>query len=149
MTAKELSRRYGMRPHVEQGAFAENHPPFSEEGRAPSGLMYYYVAPGEKTEFHRIDCDEYWCYAAGSPLQLWMVTEAGEISTAVLGTEAGDPVIFVRKGLIFAARSLAQDDDGTFLSCITVPRFSAEALELFTREEMLERFPEIRGFYQE
>lgn len=147
MTAKELMRRYEMHTHVEHGAFLERHDPSPSAGRAASGLMYYYVSPGERTEFHRIDCDEYWCYAEGATLELWTVSEDGHVSTARLGTADGcEPVILVKKGMVFAAKCPA-GDDGTFLSCITVPRFRQEALELFTKEELLARFPALCEFY--
>lgn len=55
-----------------------------------SGSIYYFVAPGEITEFHRIDCDEYWCYNAGSPLEVWSVKD-GVLKKMVCGiTENGD-----------------------------------------------------------
>ena len=150
MTANELMKRYNMQDHVEHGAFLERHYAAPITERALSGLMYYYVAPGERTQFHRIDCDEYWCYAAGAPLELWMLEENGRLSTAVLGVEDGcEPVIFVMKGLIFAAKSLSRGEDGTFLSCITVPRFSADALELFSEDDILARCPEVCRFYQD
>ena len=147
MKANELMARYGMAPHVEHGSFLEKHPPCPAAARPASGLMYYYVAPDERTQFHRIDCDEYWCYAAGSPLELWQVTPQGKLSVSRLGVEQDcEPVIFVPQGTIFAARGLGYDD-GTFLSCITVPRFQRDALTLFSREEMLGRCPALARFY--
>ena len=146
MRAEELMARYGMVPHVEHGAFRENHPAFSGEGRAPSGLMYYYVAPGERTQFHRIDCGEYWCYAAGSPLELWQIAPDGALSVSRLGVEQDcEPVIFVPQGTIFAAKGAPEE--GTFLSCITVPRFSPEGLRLFSQQEMLDICPGVCRFY--
>ena len=147
MKAEELARRYQMERHVENGMFVERHYENPTENRAASGLIYYYVAPGEVTAFHRIDCDEYWCYIAGEKLEIWTVDETGTVSQYHLGTENDcEPVIFLRKGLIFGSRSRGTED-GTFLSCITVPRFSARGFELFEKEEMIKAFPRVKSFY--
>ena len=148
MTAKELAQRYQMAQHVENGTFTERHYTHGGTERAASGSIYYYVAPGERTEFHRIDCDEYWCYIAGEPLEVWLADESGEVSVQLLGVaENCEPLLYVRKGLIFASRSRAAED-GTFLSCITVPRFAEKGFELFSEEQMLREIPQVRRFYE-
>ena len=146
ITAEELMRRYSMSPHAENGSFIERHYEADPSMRAASGSIYYYVAPGERTEFHRIDCDEYWCFTAGAPLSIWTIDEKGEISVSRFGTEEGcEPVIYFRKGLIFASKNLS--DEGTFLSCITVPRFSPEGFEMFTKDEITSAYPDTKSFF--
>ena len=148
-TATELMQRYAMADHVENGSYLERHYVHEGEGRPASGSIYYYVAPGESTEFHQIDCDEYWCYAAGTPLELWFVDEDGNITTTKLGiAEDCEPIVYVRSGLIFASRHYTDGDDGTFLSCITVPRYSDDGFTLFPKETMLELYPGIEAFYE-
>ena len=133
MTAKELAQRYQMAQHVENGAFAERHYESKEPGRAASGS---------------IDCDEYWCYIAGEPLEVWAVDENGAVSMQLLGRDEGcEPVLYLRKGLIFASRSRGTKD-GTFLSCITVPRFETAGFELFSKEKMLRAYPQVKEFYE-
>ncbi len=141
MTAKELMDKYSMSAHVENGAFVEKH--FKHEGddRASSGSIYYYVAPSEKTAFHRIDCDEYWCYVCGAPLDLCCIEEDGTISYAKLGIEEScSPMFYFKKGVTFASKNTSSED-GTFVTCITVPRFSYEGFEMFTTEEILTKHP--------
>ena len=147
-SATELMQRYAMADHVENGSYLERHYVYEGEGRPASGSIYYYVAPGESTEFHQIDCDEYWCYAAGTPLELWMVDEDGNITSTKLGIDVDcNPIVYIRSGLIFASRHYVDGDDGTFLSCITVPRYSDDGFTLFPKETMLERYPGIAAFY--
>ena len=149
MTAKELMQKYSMEDHVENGAFVERHYEHTGPGRAASGSIYYYVSADESTEFHRIDCDEYWCYAEGSPLEIWQVDESGRISVSLLGVEDGcEPVVYLRSGVIFASRHPKGCADGTFLSCITVPRFTYEGFTMFTKETMLKDYPQIAEFYE-
>ena len=85
MTAEELMRRNRMVPHEERGAFAERHYTNQNGTRAASGAIYYYVAPGERTAFHRIDCDEYWCYHCGEPLEVCLIDESGIVKVIFLG----------------------------------------------------------------
>lgn len=150
MRADELIRCYKMEQHIENGAFVEQDYPYAGSGRAPSGMIYYYVAPGELTGFHRIDCDEYWCYHAGAPLELWMIDEAGKITVTVLGIEEGcEPIVRFPAGVTFASRHRGTPADGTFLGCITVPRFTYDGFTLFTDEEMLRSYPELKSFYED
>lgn len=136
--------------HPENGAFTELDCGESGEGRLPSGAIYYYVAPGEHTGFHRIDCGEYWCWHAGAPLEVWMIDRDGHICIRRLGTEDGcDPIVYFPAGVIFAARAEAQAQDGTFISCITVPHFTYDGFELFEDKDILGKYPDVAPFFNE
>ena len=150
MTAEELLQKFDMSAHPENGAFAERH--YAHEGadRASSGSIYYYVAPQEKTEFHRIDCDEYWCYTAGSTLEFWQVDADGRLKISLLGTEGeAEPFVFVKRGTVFASKHRKGAKDGTFLVCITVPRFSYEGFELIPKARMIKEYPAAAPFFEE
>ena len=150
MNAEELAKSFDMESHVEHGSFKEIHFKYEGDGRAPSGALYYYVPGGEKTLFHRIDCGEYWCYAAGESLELWMISPKGELSVRTLGIEKGaEPVIYVPEGFVFASKQKSPAcGDGTFLTCITVPRFSAEGFELFEKDRVTALCPEAGVFWE-
>ena len=148
MTAEELMRHFSMEAHIENGSFVEQHYENKAPGRAESGSIYYYVAPGERTQFHVIDCDEYWCYTKGSTLEVWVIDVSGTLSVHRLGVEAGcKPMLYVPKGAVFASRHGAAVSEGTFLTCITVPRFSYEGFTMFSEAEMRSRFPETAEFF--
>lgn len=147
-TPEELISRLALTPHPENGAFAERHYPHSGLERAASGAIYYYVAPDEKTEFHRIDCDEYWCYAAGETLDVWVIDPNGCLTVTRLGiTPDAEPILYVKKGDTFASRHRDPVTEGTFLSCITVPRFTYDGFEMFTEAEAREKFPACAPFF--
>ena len=149
MTAEELMKRYSMDEHVENGYYIERHYENEKPGRAASGSIYYYVGAGEYSEFHRIDCDEYWCYIKGDPLEIWQIDPKGNITVSKLGIEADcEPVVYIKQGMIFASKHFEKCSDGTFLSCITVPRFSSDGFELFTKDTILEMYPEIVRFFE-
>lgn len=146
---EELLRRYGLQGHVENGAFVECNYPHTAPGRADSGAIYYYVSPNEYTKFHVIDCDEYWCYIAGSPLEIWQISPEGAITTVRLGIEEGcEPLVYLKKGVTFASRRFRREQEGTFLSCITVPRFTYEGFTLVEDEDAVKRWPDTKAFFE-
>lgn len=144
-----LLRKYDMRPHEENGSYSECHYPYTGEGRAPSGSSYFYTSPGERTLFHTIDCDEYWCYNAGSPVEVWVI-DGGRLEIKKLGiTEDAEPVIYFPKGVIFGSRNTDPDGEGTFFTCVTVPRFSYEGFRLVDRDELTEICPQTSSFWED
>ena len=148
MRADELMKKYAMDRHVENGAYVERHYLSDKPGRADSGSIYYYVAPGEITKFHRIDCDEYWCHNAGADIEIWSFTPEGVLRKLVLGTsEAAEPFVLLKRGEIFASRLFADSSDGAFITCITVPRFTYEGFEVIEKEKMMELYPESSDFW--
>ena len=149
MRAKELIEKYAMEEHVENGKFIERHYEHTDSSRAASGTIYYYVSPGEKTEFHRIDCDEYWVYNAGETIELWVINNDKKLELRFCGiTDNAEPCVRFAAGEIFASKLPAGAKDGCFVSCITVPRFSYEGFELIAKEEMLQEYPEMAGFWE-
>jgi len=148
MRADELAERYAMGPHVENGRFCLCHESAGCGQRPASGSIYYYVSPGERTEFHKIDCDEYWIFNAGCALEIWVIETDGALRIRHCGTAAGaEPKVFFRAGEIFASRLSENADDGAFVTCITIPRFSEEGFTLFRRDEMVRRYPETAAFW--
>ena len=148
ITAESLLRRFALSDHVENGAFVDCHYESTEEGRPASGSIYYYVSPDELTKFHEIDCDEYWCYIKGSPLELWQIDTDGKITVTKLGIEEGcQPLVYFKSGVKFASRHFRKETEGTFLSCITVPRFTYDGFTLCEDEDILRDYPETKAFF--
>lgn len=147
VSADELARQLNMQPHEEGGAFLELESQGASE-RKPSGSIYYYLPQGAVSDFHVIDCDEYWTHSAGDVLELWVIDEKGELSVQRLGVAAdANPLVKVTAGCIFAARHAGERADGTFVSCITVPQFRYEGWRLVSREDALSRCP-AAGFWE-
>ena len=148
MRADKLIRKYNMEKHPEHGVFIERHYADHENPRPASGSIYYYVAPGEHTEFHRIDCDEYWCHNAGSNLEIWVINQAGRLEQRICGAEGNaEPCVRFDKGEIFASRLPENAPDGAFVTCITVPRFTYDGFEVISKEKMIQDYPETEKFW--
>lgn len=150
MNLQELNRTFNMKPHEEGGLFAVTHYKAEGEERPLSGSIYYYVLPDVVSAFHEIDCDEYWSYNAGSTCELWVIDPEGKLTVTDVGvTQGAVPTFFVKKGSLFGARHPKGTEEGTFFTCITVPRYlEGSSLVLFTKDEMITKYPETAAFYE-
>jgi predicted cupin superfamily sugar epimerase len=71
-TAADIIRLLGLKPHPEGGYFIET---FRDDrmidgGRAASTAIYFLLARGERSHWHRVDAVEIWHFHAGAPLRL-------------------------------------------------------------------------------
>ena len=88
LSAAEIIRMLGLKPHPEGGHFPETHRDARADGRAHSTAIYFLLARGERSHWHRVDAAEVWHYYAGSALQLEMAASGhGPIERVTLGAE--------------------------------------------------------------
>ena len=69
-TAAEIIARLDLKPHPEGGHYRETFRDSNnvDGKRAASTAIYFLLARGERSHWHRIDAAEIWHYYAGSPL---------------------------------------------------------------------------------
>jgi uncharacterized protein len=133
LTAAEIVRRLGLAPHPEGGHFRETFrdPRSTESGRAASTAIYFLLARGERSHWHRVDAAEVWHFYAGAPLLLETAASAQAAVTRVtLGPDlaAGEhPQAVVPAGVWQAAESRG---DWTLVGCTVAPGFVFERFEL-------------------
>lgn len=129
MTAQEIIDRLTLAPHPEGGHFrqtwvAEN------DGRPTGTCIYFLLAKGEKSHWHKVDATEIWLYHAGAPLVLSISADDHGPATDLLLTpdlEAGAPQLIVPEGHWQAARSTG---DWTLVSCTVSPGFQFDGFTL-------------------
>lgn len=149
-TAKAIAARLNLTPHVEGGSFRELYrsAPEGERPREEHGVIYYYLGSDEHSDFHVLDSDEYWLYHAGDSLEVWRINEQGQPQVEKLGLEPdAQPCLLLRRGTIFGARHASGAQDGTLVSCITVPEFSYANYRILSRQEMLDTYPDSAAFW--
>ena len=134
-----LKKAYNLRPHEEGGSFSEIYTsPDEKNGRSLAGSIYFLLDGGEVSQFHQIDCDEIWYFHEGCGMKITIVDPDGKESHVYLGNdvEKGQRAMAViPKGAIFSAVNL--DDEGyTFVSCVTVPKFSYDGFRLVSDDEV-------------
>jgi predicted cupin superfamily sugar epimerase len=132
LTAAEIIRRLDLKPHPEGGHFRETFRDATAIGeRAASTAIYFLLARGERSHWHRIDAVEVWHYYAGAPLALAIA--AGDDAPAMhhrLGCDlsAGErPQAVVPARAWQSAESLG---DWTLVGCTVAPGFEFAGFEL-------------------
>ena len=137
LPAAEVIRLLELAPHPEGGHFREifRDQRQGESGRAASTAIYFLLAAGERSHWHRIDAAEVWHFYAGAPLALEIARgEKDAIERLVLGNAlaAGErPQIAVPARAWQAAASLGE---WTLAGCTVAPGFEFSALELAPKD---------------
>jgi predicted cupin superfamily sugar epimerase len=131
LSAAGIIARLDLKPHPEGGHFRETlrDPHNVRDGRAASTAIYFLLARGERSHWHRIDAAEVWHFYAGSPLAL-SVVHSGPVETIRLGPDlaAGErPQGVVPAHAWQAAESLG---DWTLVGCTVAPGFDFSTFEL-------------------
>ena len=79
VTAADIIARLELKPHPEGGHFRETFRDSrtDADGRSRSTAIYFLLARGERSHWHRIDAVEIWHYYAGSALTLKIADDDG------------------------------------------------------------------------
>jgi predicted cupin superfamily sugar epimerase len=130
-TAAEIIARLDLKPHPEGGHYRETFRDacLDSNGRSASTAIYFLLARGERSHWHRIDAVEVWHHYAGSALALQIADgdgtrmlrlgpdlAAGEVPQAVVPAQAWQ-----------AAESCG---DWTLVGCTVAPGFDFATFEL-------------------
>jgi hypothetical protein len=132
LTAADIVRLLDLVPHPEGGHFRETYRDLRtvDGGRSASTAIYFLLARGERSRWHRIDAAEVWHYYAGAPLTLEIAAGGQSINTHVtLGPDlaAGErPQAIVPGGAWQAAESLGA---WTLVGCTVAPSFEFARFE--------------------
>ena len=128
--AADVIRLLGLAPHPEGGHFRETFRcTVQVDGRAASTAIYFLLARGERSHWHRVDAAEAWHWHAGAALRL-EIAHAGAVSSVQLGPDliAGErPQAIVPPHAWQAAESLG---DWTLVGCTVAPAFEFAGFEL-------------------
>jgi predicted cupin superfamily sugar epimerase len=133
LEAADIIRMFDLKPHPEGGHFRETFRDTRQtaDGRAASTAIYFLLARGERSHWHRVDAVEVWHWHAGAPLKLEISSgQSGEIESLTLGCDlaAGErPQGVVPAHAWQAALTLG---DWTLVGCTVVPGFDFKAFEL-------------------
>jgi len=134
-SAEEIIGLLGLEPHPEGGYYRRTfEDSVAQDGRPASTAIYYLLAAGMKSHWHRIDAIEVWHYYAGAPIALSLSEDGGVTETHRLGPDllAGErPQVVVPTGWWQAAESLG---DWTLVGCTVAPGFRFEGFELAAPE---------------
>lgn len=154
--AQRLIDGLGLQKHPEGGYFretyrteetiaAENLPDrFQGGARSFATAIYFLLADGDFSAFHRIKSDETWHFYAGGPLVIHELDDAGNHVQHLLGNIDEGTASFqvtVKAGTWFGA-SLAEPCSYALVGCTVSPGFDFRDFEMAKRDELQWRYPQ-------
>jgi predicted cupin superfamily sugar epimerase len=131
LTAADIIRILDLKPHPEGGHYRETFRDTATvgAGRVASTAIYFLLAAGEVSRWHRVDAAEGWHWHAGAPLALTIVDDAGRrdliLSADLVAGERPQAVVPVRAWQ--QARSLGA---WTLVGCTVAPGFEFAGFEM-------------------
>ena len=158
-TADEIIQSLGLAPHPEGGFYREvyrsdakvDHPDSEAGERSAITSIYFLLAEGDFSAFHRVRSDESWHLYAGGPLELHLIHQHGEYEVRRLGHDLGFgclPQTTVPANCLQAACP-APNVAWAVCGCVVAPGFDFADFSMPSREELLLSFPQhekiIRG----
>jgi uncharacterized protein len=133
LSAAEVMRLLDLKPHPEGGHYRQTfRDSRTVDGTRPvSTAIYFLLARGERSHWHKVDAVEAWHYHAGAPLKLEIALDAkGPVECVMLGPDlaAGKrPQAIVPAHAWQAAQSLGE---WTLVGCTVAPGFEWQSFEL-------------------
>ena len=139
----------GLEPHPEGGYFKSSFASTETLDVSGSSRNLYtsiYFLLGEKdiSHFHRLKSDELWYFHGGDPLVVHVIDPKGNYHEYKLGLDIANgemPQVIVPKNSIFGS-SVLEGGEFSLVGCMVAPGFEYKDFELFTRDELLEKYPE-------
>lgn len=141
--------------HVEGGAFRETYrselavprtvlPLFFQGDRNVSTSIYFLLAAGQFSAFHRIASDEVWHFYSGDPLLVHEICHNGRLITHLLGSnpEKGESFQTVVKAGSWFASVPAPGSEYALVGCTVAPGFDFADFELANRVTLSGQYPE-------
>ena len=130
--ATDIIARLELKPHPEGGHYREvfRDTRLDANGRSLSTAIYFLLARGERSHWHRVDAVEIWHYYAGHALTLQIAHDGRAQHTVKLGPDlaAGErPQAIVPAHAWQAAETTG---DWTLVGCTVAPGFEFAGFEL-------------------
>ena len=126
VTAADLIEALGLEPHPEGGHYAETWRGMpGADRRAVATAIYFLLAKGERSHWHRIDAAELWLYHAGAPLELSVGDTVVWLGPDLLAGEEPQAVVPPRTW-----QAAVSTGAWTLVSCVVAPGFQFDGFEL-------------------
>lgn len=154
----QLIKHYHLQPHAEGGYFSPlfksnnivkvlNNDAYNDENRSAGSSIYYLLNKEDYSAWHILKSDELWNFHKGSPLNIHVINENGNLFTYLLGDPFQTPgatfQICIKAGNYFCAENI---DKSTYslVSCIVIPGFEYNDFKLADKNTLLTCYPQHR-----
>jgi uncharacterized protein len=157
MTAEDVKKILGLRPHPREGGWYVRTYEATEkvgagvfadkrygEARRTGTAIYYLLEPDTFSEMHRLKSDEVFHFYAGDAVEMLQLTGEGKGATVVIGNDllrGQRPQVIVERGVWQGSR-LVEGGRWALLGCTVSPGFEFEDYESGVREQLCGAWPE-------
>ena len=157
MTAEEVKKMLGLKPHPREGGWYVRTYEAGEtvaaeayvdrryaSARRTGTAIYYLLEPDTFSEMHRLKSDEVFHFYAGDAVEMLQLRHGGSGRMVVIGNgllRGERPQVLVERGVWQGSR-LAAGGKWALLGCTVSPGFEFEDYEMGAREELSARWPE-------
>jgi uncharacterized protein len=130
-SAADIIARLALQPHPEGGHYRETFRDSGTDadGRAHSTAIFFLLARGERSHWHRIDAVEIWHYYAGSALTLH-IADDGNKHSVMLGPNLAAGEVLQAIVPAQAWQAAESTGDWTLVGCTVAPGFDFATFEL-------------------
>lgn len=152
---QKLIQQLDLLPHPEGGFYKET---YRSEGSIPKDALptsysgersfstgiYFMLTADTFSAFHKINQDEMWHFYDGAPIELHMITDAGDYSCVHIGRdlENGEHLQYVVPGGVWFASRVKDNAEFSLLGCTVSPGFDFADFILPNTTEMTKMFPQ-------
>lgn len=149
LTASEIIEQLDLEKHPEGGYFRETYRANEivqgedEKDRSAGTGIYFLLAEGVCTNWHRVSSDELWHFYKGEKLVLEVIDSQGNFNRLFLNNELSDEGKFqqlIPKHCWQRAYSMGSY---TLVGCTVNPGFEFEDFEMIEVDELANKFPDI------
>ena len=159
MNAEDYIKLLELEPHPEGGYFRQTYrssewlsqtalPARFAGDRTVCTVIYYLLAKGDFSSFHRIKSDELWHFYAGSGLHIYLLHLDGRGEVLKLGDDLANGYSFqqmVPAGCWFASKPVT-GDGFSFVGCTVAPGFDFADFELAEKDDLLKQYPAFKDW---
>ena len=130
-SAADIIARLDLKPHPEGGHYRETFRDSNcdDNGRSRSTAIYFLLARGERSHWHRIDAVEIWHYYAGDPLTLRIADDQG-MRNITLGPDIAAGQVPQASVPAQAWQAAESTGEWTLVGCTVAPGFDFAKFEL-------------------
>ena len=131
LPAADIIARLELQPHPEGGHYRETFRDtrLDANGRSLSTAIYFLLARGERSHWHRIDAVEIWHHYAGHALTL-RIADGGDRRTVRLGPDFASGEVPQAIVPAQAWQTAESTGDWTLVGCTVAPGFDFAKFEL-------------------
>lgn len=158
MNVDQIVKILNLTPHPEGGFYRETYrsetsidglDQFDGPRNCSTGI-YFLITKNTRSHLHKIKSDEMWHFYGGDPLKIVMLSESGEYSEQLVGSnlEKEESFQFVVPAGVWFGAEVAEGGEYSLAGCTVSPGFDFKDFEMADKAQMVSKFPNHRSFLE-